>query len=134
MYLQSIFVKCNISGATTLNESKKVENYSNILQSCRWNYKIFFYQGECIYDRHSTYENSEADIVNESTYVKNYSNIAILEHFYKWNFLQAWWMSLWQKLVEFNLSGEIPTIDLQNFLQPWRKMKYLANWLIIAYT
>ena len=26
-----IFVKCNISGATTLNESKNVENYSNIL-------------------------------------------------------------------------------------------------------
>ena len=69
-----------------LNESKNVENYSNILQSCRWNYKIFFNQGEYIYDRHLLYINSEAGMVNESTYVKNYSNITILEHFYKWNY------------------------------------------------
>ena len=30
IYLQSIFVEGNISGATTMNESKTVENYSNI--------------------------------------------------------------------------------------------------------
>ena len=48
--------------------------------------KIFFNHGECIYSRHLLYINSEAGMVNESTYVKNSSNITILEHFYKWNY------------------------------------------------
>ena len=118
MYLQSIFVKCNIFEATTLNGSKNVESYSNITilgQSCRWNYKIFFNQGECIYDdRHLLYINSEASMVNESTYVQDYSNIII-----HWNnkIFFKHGDSLWQKFVKSNHSWAIPKIDLETFLQ-----------------
>ena len=108
-----------------LNESKNDGNYSNYNHSgsIRWNYKIFFNQGECIYDdRHLLYINSEASMVNESTYVQDYSNIII-----HWNnkIFFKHGDSLWQKFVKSNHSWAIPKIDLQTFLQPWRTMKYL---------